>query len=106
MEPIILLPHRNKAAGSSEYPGGACPIMPAAAAVAKVSLPPRGGKAIISSTEPTWDSGAERVATAMPEEFDAYRKWLGIPPEDQPPHHYRLLGIAPFEDDPDVIQNA
>ncbi len=23
--------------------------------------------------------------------FDAYRKWLGIPPEEQPPHHYRLL---------------
>lgn len=42
----------------------------------------------------------------MPEEFDAYRKWLGIPAEEQPPHHYRLLGIAPFEDDPDVIQNA
>jgi len=42
----------------------------------------------------------------MPKEFDPYRKWLGIPPKDQPPHHYRLLGIAPFEDDPDVIENA
>lgn len=42
----------------------------------------------------------------MSEGFDAYRKWLGIPPEDQPPHHYRLLGIAVFEDDPDVIENA
>lgn len=42
----------------------------------------------------------------MAEEFDPYRKWLGIPPKDQPPHHYRLLGIAPFEDDPDVIENA
>jgi hypothetical protein len=42
----------------------------------------------------------------MSEEFDPYRKWLGIAPHEQPPHHYRLLGIAPFEDDPDVIQNA
>ncbi len=42
----------------------------------------------------------------MSEEFDPYRKWLGIPPKDQPPHHYRLLGIATFEDDPDVIENA
>jgi hypothetical protein len=42
----------------------------------------------------------------MAEEFDPYRKWLGIPPQDQPAHHYRLLGIAPFEDDPDVIENA
>src|SRR5687768_4479936 len=42
----------------------------------------------------------------MTEPFDPYRKWLGIPPKDQPPHHYRLLGIATFEDDPDVIENA
>ncbi len=42
----------------------------------------------------------------MSEEFDPYRKWLGIPPDEQPPHHYRLLGIAAFEDDPDVIDNA
>lgn len=32
--------------------------------------------------------------------------WLGIPPEEQPPHHYRLLGIGLFESDPDVIQEA
>lgn len=42
----------------------------------------------------------------MSESFDPYRKWLGIPPEEQPPHHYRLLGIAPFETDREVIQNA
>jgi WD40 repeat protein len=38
--------------------------------------------------------------------FDPYRKWLGIPLEEQPPDHYRLLGIARFESDPDVISNA
>lgn len=38
--------------------------------------------------------------------FDPYYKWLGIRPEQQPPSHYRLLGIAEFEDDPDVIRDA
>lgn len=38
--------------------------------------------------------------------FDAYRKWLGIPPKDQPPNHYRLLGVELFEDDLDVIEGA
>ena len=42
----------------------------------------------------------------MSETFDPYRKWLGIPSEEQPPHHYRLLGIPLFESDPDVIENA
>ncbi len=42
----------------------------------------------------------------MPEAFDAYYKWLGIPSEEQPPNHYRLLGIGMFESDPDVISNA
>ena len=42
----------------------------------------------------------------MTEQFDPYRKWLGIPEQDQPPHHYRLLGIEPFESDPEVICNA
>jgi hypothetical protein len=38
--------------------------------------------------------------------FDAYYKWLGIPPAEQPPNHYRLLGINLFESDPDVVQAA
>ncbi len=38
--------------------------------------------------------------------FDPYHKWLGIPPAEQPPHHYRLLGVAPFESDPEVIEAA
>ncbi|HQU46307.1 MAG TPA: hypothetical protein PK867_26105 [Pirellulales bacterium] len=42
----------------------------------------------------------------MPETFDPYRKWLGISPKDQPPDHYRLLGIELFDDDPDVIEAA
>lgn len=42
----------------------------------------------------------------MADDFDPYYKWLGIPPKDQPPHHYRLLGIEPFEPDRDVIDSA
>lgn len=42
----------------------------------------------------------------MAERFDAYHKWLGIPSGEQPPHHYRLLGIALFEGDRDVIESA
>ena len=43
---------------------------------------------------------------AMDESFDPYKKWLGIAPKDQPPNHYRLLGVDLFELDPDVISNA
>lgn len=42
----------------------------------------------------------------MAEQFDPYRKWLGIPSQDQPPNHYQLLGIPIGENDPDVIENA
>jgi sucrose-6-phosphate hydrolase SacC (GH32 family) len=42
----------------------------------------------------------------MPEPFDPYYKWLGIPPAQQPPHHYRLLGIELFESDVEVIDMA
>ncbi|MDA1016684.1 MAG: hypothetical protein O3A00_19780, partial [Planctomycetota bacterium] len=41
-----------------------------------------------------------------PGEFDPYHKWLGIPISEQPPNHYRLLGIELFEDDLDVIEAA
>jgi formylglycine-generating enzyme required for sulfatase activity len=42
----------------------------------------------------------------MPETFDPYYRWLGISPKDQPPNHYRLLGIDCFEAEPDVIEGA
>ena len=40
------------------------------------------------------------------ETFDPYHKWLGIPPEEQPPNHYQLLAIKHYESDPEVISNA
>jgi hypothetical protein len=38
--------------------------------------------------------------------FDPYHEWLGIPPHEQPPTYYRLLGISPFEQSQAAIQNA
>lgn len=40
------------------------------------------------------------------QDFDPYYHWLGIPPHEQPPNHYRLLGISLFEADARVIGNA
>ena len=42
----------------------------------------------------------------MSDNFDPYFKWLGIPPEQQPPDHYRLLGVPAFVADVDVISHA
>jgi hypothetical protein len=39
-------------------------------------------------------------------EIDPYYEWLGIPPKDQPPNHYRLLGIELFESNRNVIDTA
>jgi hypothetical protein len=38
--------------------------------------------------------------------FDPYHRWLGIPLKEQPPNHYRLLGLALFEESGDVIESA
>jgi hypothetical protein len=43
---------------------------------------------------------------SVAEQFDPYYKWLAIPPDQQPPDHYRLLGIRTFEDDREVIAIA
>lgn len=40
------------------------------------------------------------------EPFDPYYTWLSIPPQDQPPHHYRLLGLQLFESSAEVIERA
>lgn len=38
--------------------------------------------------------------------FDSYYSWLGIPPSEQPPDHYRLLCIDTFESKYKVIKRA
>jgi hypothetical protein len=42
----------------------------------------------------------------MSDTFNGYHVWLGISPHEQPPNHYRLLGIDVFETDLDVIDHA
>ncbi|MCI0641679.1 MAG: DUF1080 domain-containing protein [Gemmataceae bacterium] len=38
--------------------------------------------------------------------FDPYHKWLGIPKDQRPPTFYQLLGLAAFETDTEVIDEA
>lgn len=38
--------------------------------------------------------------------FDPYYQWLGIPPEERPINHYRLLGLRLYEDNLEVIESA
>ena len=42
----------------------------------------------------------------MPDYFNPYYKWLGIPVDQQPADHYRLLGLERFEVNCDVIAHA
>jgi hypothetical protein len=42
----------------------------------------------------------------MTAKFDPYHKWLAIPADEQPPNHYRLLGLQLFEADQEVIAAA
>ena len=39
-------------------------------------------------------------------DFDPYHEWLGIPPDEQPANHYRLLGLELFEADRDMIESV
>jgi len=38
--------------------------------------------------------------------FDPYYSWLGIAPPEQPPDHYRLLGLPRFTISPQIIDTA
>ncbi len=42
----------------------------------------------------------------MSADFDPYQKWLGIPPAEQPPTHYRLLNLPAGEDDSGKIASV
>ena len=47
-----------------------------------------------------------RQGKSVAASFDPYHRWLGIPPAEQPPNHYQLLGLNLFEPDGDVIENS
>jgi hypothetical protein len=64
------------------------------------------GSPRLDRSEPPFSVRFFRIRAPVDENFDPYWKWLGIPPEEQPPNHYRLLGIALFEEDAEVINNA
>lgn len=42
----------------------------------------------------------------MSDDFDPYRKWLGIRSPERPPNYYRILGLELLEDDLETIENA
>jgi hypothetical protein len=47
-----------------------------------------------------------KAAKTIKRTVDPYYEWLGIPPKDQPPNHYRLLGLELFEENRNVIDTA
>ncbi|HBE90931.1 MAG TPA: hypothetical protein DDW41_07050 [Candidatus Andersenbacteria bacterium] len=57
----------------------------------------------MSSYDPKTPSGFPDSSAS---EFDPYYTWLSIPPDEQPPNHYRLLGVELFEEDREVISVA
>ena len=67
------------------------------------------GDAILRSPGAVVRSAWRRLhstGSTMADSFDPYYTWLGIPPEEQPADHYRLLGIRRFEANEEVIINA
>jgi outer membrane biosynthesis protein TonB len=49
---------------------------------------------------------SQTLEVNLSEAFDPYYTWLAIPPEEQPPDYYRLLGLRPFEENKDAIAIA
>jgi formylglycine-generating enzyme required for sulfatase activity len=56
--------------------------------------------------DPSVSTIGRSALAGMSQPFDAYYKWLGIPPAEQPPNYYRLLGLTLFESDVDAITSA
>ena len=62
--------------------------------------------AMIDTSRDDLGPGEEERDSSAAAPLDPYHRWLGIPPAAQPANHYRLLGLAVFEDDPEVIRDA
>src|SRR5947208_987919 len=69
-----------------------------------VACPRCGGQFTVPAANPAANPVGNAAASAQ--QFDPYYNWLGIPPSDHPPNHYRLLGLQLFESNPSVIENA
>lgn len=59
-----------------------------------------------AATSSQYISSCCAIQLANMSSFDPLHKWLGIPPAEQPPNHYRLLGVSMFESNLEVIDNA
>ena len=44
------------------------------------------------------------MAPSKSDDYDGYRRWLGISDKKRPPSHYELLAISLDEEDPEVIR--
>ena len=71
-----------------------------------LGAPPAEGRARPNSPPAAKPPAGAAVQPAQPVAYDPYYQWLGIAPKDQPPNHYRLLGIDRFEENLDVIDSA
>ena len=81
-------------------PTGAAASLSLATTVPKKPCPSCGKMTLVGSAS-CFYCGAD-----LQDNFDPYHKWLGIPSTQQPPNHYRLLGIPLYESDRDVIESA
>lgn len=54
----------------------------------------------------TFEWGLLMSEPAMSDDFNPYRKWLGIPKNRTPANHYDILGVSLDEEDPEVIRGA
>ncbi len=90
------------------YLGGELPADQVAALRARLNAEPGlcDQLLILAREETILSEWARSTSQAENILFDPYHQWLGIQLKDQPPNHYRLLGIEAFEDDPTVIGNA
>ena len=94
-------PSRPAEASASVCRPVACP---ASSKPRAAVIPGLAGK--FSAKERTGKDPSKPADSPHQQPFDPYYKWLAIPPKEQPPDYYRLLGLSVFEPDLDVIANA
>ena len=106
-EPIHL---RSAAHEAGSVSRAACSLFPLVSP-ANSELEPRWRGPIIDGCTlqgciPPGPPPSFRSMSGISDTFNGYHVWLGIPPAEQPPNHYRLLGITVFETDADVIDHS
>ena len=77
---------------------------PAAPAIRADATDRREKVAAVAPSRPAAPGGPSGGGAV--EKFNAYHVWLSIPPAEQPPNHYRLLGLSLFEANREAIESA